>query len=262
MDDLGDRMKLYERSVTQQVFEPGAFVYARVDGRAFHTFTRGFARPFDDAFQTAMKNTAQFLVEKTGAFVGYHQSDEISLAWAPGASGNISFFEGKQFKVSTVLASMATAKFMAECIHSTPELSARAIEKLPNFDCRSFAIPSRDELVNMFLWRVYDAERNAISAAASAKISHKQLLRVSTAERLQRVKDAGVDWDQVSCHYKYGTWFLKQQRLVHLSSEDLLKIPEKHRPSGPVSRSVVVPVAFSSSANFSTIDTLFSEILK
>lgn len=262
MDDLGDRMKLYEKQTTQSVFTPGSFVYARLDGRAFHTFTRGFTRPFDSEFQSAMKNTAKFLVEKSGAFAAFHQSDEISLVWAPTASGNIPFFEGKQFKVSTVLASMATAKFMAECVTSKPELATRAMEKLPNFDCRAFAMPSFDEVVNMFLWRAYDAERNGISAAASSKISHKRLLNVSTAQRLAMLKEAGVEWDQIPDEYKYGSWYVRQRKLIELSSDELEKIPEQHRPTGPVSRTVVSPVVLAARPEFEIIETLLKGSLQ
>ena len=45
-DSLGDRMKGYE-SVSKTVLMKRVPVVIRIDGKAFHTFTRGFIKPFD-----------------------------------------------------------------------------------------------------------------------------------------------------------------------------------------------------------------------
>ena len=52
-DSLGDRMKMYE-SVPKTYLMKRTPVIIRLDGKAFHTFTRGLNKPFDkitDLFQ-------------------------------------------------------------------------------------------------------------------------------------------------------------------------------------------------------------------
>lgn len=55
-------------------------ILVRLDGKAFHTFTKGLQRPFDKRLSDLMVDTTKFLVEQSNATVGYTQSDEISLA--------------------------------------------------------------------------------------------------------------------------------------------------------------------------------------
>lgn len=80
-DDLGDRMKGYEAIETGRAAMPLLPLYARLDGRCFHAFTRGMDRPFDPALSAIMIEVTKVLVEKTHPLIGYTQSDEISLAW-------------------------------------------------------------------------------------------------------------------------------------------------------------------------------------
>ena len=50
-DCLGDRMKAYEKVETGRKVMPFLPIYARLDGKAFHNFTRGMERPFDEKFK-------------------------------------------------------------------------------------------------------------------------------------------------------------------------------------------------------------------
>ena len=78
-DSLGDRMKCYE-NVTRNYLTRRAPVIIRVDGKAFHSFTRGFKRPFDGIFVKSMQETMKYLCENIqGCVLGYTQSDEITL---------------------------------------------------------------------------------------------------------------------------------------------------------------------------------------
>ena len=45
-DSLGDRMKRYE-GVSRTYLVRRMPVIIRIDGKAFHTFTKGFQKPFD-----------------------------------------------------------------------------------------------------------------------------------------------------------------------------------------------------------------------
>lgn len=61
-DNLGDRMKTYE-NVTRTYLTRRTPVIIRIDGKAFHTFTRGFDKPFDDVLVKAMQQTMKYLCE-------------------------------------------------------------------------------------------------------------------------------------------------------------------------------------------------------
>lgn len=76
---LAKRMKKYE-AVPKNTLIRRTPVIIRVDGRAFHTFTRGFQKPFDDVLMMAMQDTMKYLCENIqGCVLGYTQSDEITL---------------------------------------------------------------------------------------------------------------------------------------------------------------------------------------
>ena len=76
---LGERMKMYEHVWRHKLIRRMP-VIIRVDGKAFHTFTKGLNKPFDDIFMDAMQATAEYLVrEIQGCKFAYVQSDEICL---------------------------------------------------------------------------------------------------------------------------------------------------------------------------------------
>ena len=59
-DSLGDRMKRYE-NVNRTYLTRRTPVIIRVDGKAFHTFTKAFQKPFDNFMIRAMQTTMQRL---------------------------------------------------------------------------------------------------------------------------------------------------------------------------------------------------------
>lgn len=110
-DDLGDRMKLYESMEAGRRLMPLLPALARIDGRAFHSFTRGMARPFDATFSACMVDTTAALVRDTGACMGYTQSDEITLAWHSRNAHSKIWFDGRVAKMTSQLAAQATLIF-------------------------------------------------------------------------------------------------------------------------------------------------------
>lgn len=79
-DDLGTRMKHYYENIPKTKLMRRTPVAIRIDGKAFHTFTKGFDRPFDKVLMTTMQETTQYLCENIqGCVFGYTQSDEITL---------------------------------------------------------------------------------------------------------------------------------------------------------------------------------------
>ena len=78
-DNLGNRIKNYE-GITRQFLIPKVPTILRLDGIAFHTYTKKFKRPFDDVLINAMNETAIYLCSKIqGAKFAFVQSDEISI---------------------------------------------------------------------------------------------------------------------------------------------------------------------------------------
>lgn len=228
-DEFGNRMKGYEAVETERHLDPHLPVYARIDGRAFSTFTRGMERPFDTRMMTAMVETTKHLVHETHARIGYTQSDEISLVWLAESEESDILFSGKVQKMASVLASMAAAKF-ATVISLTWQ------ERLPHFDCRVFQLPSKAEAANAFLWRAMDARKNAISMAAQAHFSHRQLHQKGQADMLAMLAGEGIDFEAYPAAFRQGSFIRREVVTRLLTDEELKRIPEEHRPTGPVER--------------------------
>lgn len=246
-DSLGDRMKAYEERETGRTTMPGLPVIVRLDGRAFHTFTKGVPRPFFEPMSLAMIETARYLVKESGANFAYTQSDEITLAFWNDDAFVPPVHAGRIQKLVSLLASMATAKFNQEVLLRMPERA----KSLPLFDARIFNLPSLDEAANCVLWRTWDCEKNSITMAASAYYSHEELQGKNGPEKHEMLYAKGVNWAEYPEFFKNGTFLRREAVTAELTSSALAKIPEKYRP-GCVTRSVVVEVdmpRFSSVAN-------------
>lgn len=239
-DNFGDRMKEYEAIETERRFIPLLPVYARIDGRCFSGFTRGLERPYDTNITRCMVETTKYLVEKTHARIGYTQSDEISLVWCQDDYDSEVFFNGKIQKLCSILAALTSVKFNQLCSY-TP-LKDKATKGLPIFDCRVFQLPNRIEAANAFLWREKDATKNAVSMAARSFYSHKQLHGKSSAEMQEMIFQKGQNFNDYPAFFKRGTFIRRITEERPFTEEELLKIPEAHRPAPDtlVKRSKVV----------------------
>ena len=230
---LADRMKGYESHETLRRSMKRLPICVRVDGRAFHTFTRGLNRPFDEGFSRAMIETTKFLVAETHAKIGYTQSDEITLVFWDGSFTAEPLFGGKLFKLTSVLASLTPAKFMS----LIPELIPAKAGKIVSFDARIFQVPNLHEATNLILWRWIDARKNSISMVAQAHFSPRQLHKKTSAERLDMLEEKGIVWaTDFPDHLKWGTFIQRKTGERELTEAELDKIPERHRPTGPVTR--------------------------
>jgi tRNA(His) guanylyltransferase len=237
-DDLGDRMKLYEGAEAGRRLMPLLPVLARIDGRAFHSFTRGMDRPFDARFSAAMLDTTIELVRETGACMGYAQSDEITLAWQPAGQSQI-WFDGRVMKMTSQLGAQATLIFYRRALATMPEYA----DRLPTFDARVWNVPNQAEGANVFLWREWDATKNSVSMAASAYYSHKELMGKNSPQKHDMLHAKGVNWNDYPAMFKRGAYVQRRTRSVPFSAEEMDRLPPKHaareNPALVVERSVV-----------------------
>ena len=112
-DDIGTRMKDFYEQIPKTKLMRRCPVAIRIDGKAFHTYTRNFKRPFDSVFMRAMQETMKYLCENIqGCVLGYTQSDEITLILVDYEKINSSaWFDYEVQKLCSVSASMATMRF-------------------------------------------------------------------------------------------------------------------------------------------------------
>ena len=225
-DSLGDRMKGYEMAAEGGRLDVRLPVYARIDGRSFSKFTHGLERPFDQRMSRAMIETTKGLVDRTHARIGYTQSDEISLVYLADGERSDILFNGRQQKLTSVLASLATALFTA----AIPE---EWRSRLPHFDCRVCGLPSRTEAANMFIWRWKDASKNAIQMVAQANFSPKQL---HGGQMVTMLREKGIEFDEFPAGFRRGTFARRVLERRELTAAELAIIPERHRPTSAVER--------------------------
>lgn len=235
-DMMGNRLKTYESIESDRRFVPMLPIYARIDGRSFSKFTRGMQRPFDMNMISAMIETTKYLVSETDAKIGYTQSDEISLVFYAEEADSQVFFDGRVQKLCSVLAGLATAKFLTIAIQTWPD---RVEDRLPVFDCRVFTLPNKIETANTFLWREQDATKNAITMAASFYYSHKELMYKTGKEKQEMLFEKGINFNDYPSCFKRGTFVRRQNVLKALSDVELNKIPQEKRPNGPVMRTTI-----------------------
>jgi tRNA(His) guanylyltransferase len=208
-DALGSRMKKYEY-VTRFSLPPRTYTVLRVDGRAFHTWTRGLARPYDTDFIDCMDAAAISLCEDiSGSQFAFVQSDEISVLAVDFADiKSQPWFDGNIQKWASVGAAISGAAFnfrVSEFMAFKPSGKLGATKK-PNamFDARVFTIPDFVEVENYFVWRQKDAERNSVTMLAQAYASHKQLQNKNTSQRHEIIHAAGDNWAKHPVGFKHG----------------------------------------------------------
>jgi len=230
---LGERMKWYEYQ-TRTSIDPTHYIIIRVDGKAFHTYTKNMQKPWDQGIINNMIDTTKYLCEHVpGCVFGYTQSDEISLLLAPSNTpGWQPYFNGQVQKIVSVVASMAAAKFF-QCRLFTEynEMKNKEVffnetfeyfekPELAHFDARVFSMDCKDEVVRYFMWRQRDAIRNSVQALAQhmfKKQGQKFINKKNTDELKQMLKEAYVnelsqlgDWDTVEIYKQRGTGIRKR----------------------------------------------------
>ena len=232
-DNLGKRMKEFYEQVPKTRLVRRMPVAIRIDGKAFHTFTQGFQKPFDKVLIQSMQETTKYLCENVqGCVLGYTQSDEITLILVDYQKLTSSaWFDYEVQKLCSISASMATMAFnkffernaenyIQNCAtdyetdglygKGTPEyqlceIYQKAIEKGAMFDARCFNIP-KEEVTNLIYWRQLDATRNSIQMVGQANFSHKELQN-KTCNMIQDMlhEQKGINWNDYPTVCKRGS---------------------------------------------------------
>lgn len=234
-DDLGNRMKTYYEAVPKHRLIRRMPVAIRIDGKAFHTFTRGFQKPFDEVLGNAMARTMEYLAKNIqGCVFAYQQSDEITLILIDYQTFETSaWFDYEVQKLCSISASMATMafnKYFAEeidkwafyiangfgCDYVKPEhekllnVYNKAWEKGAMFDARCFNIP-KEEVTNLVYWRQVDAQRNSVQMIGQTNYSHNYLQDKTCAEIKELLQhDFGINWDGLPARWKHGCAWTKE----------------------------------------------------
>lgn len=200
-DSLGDRMKANYEDRCRHYLTRRTPVIIRLDGKAFHTFTRGMEKPFSEGLADAMEYAAGSLaIAMQGCKMAYLQSDEASFLLTDyDRIETDAWFDYGQSKMESVAASHFTAAFNSQCVST----------RLAMFDARSFNIP-REEVANYFLWRAKDWERNSVSMYAQAFFSAKQLHGQGRADQHEMLHSIGKNWaTDLSDRWRNGTWIVR-----------------------------------------------------
>lgn len=241
-DNLGTRMKEFYEMIPKIKLVRRMPVAIRLDGKAFHTFTRGFQKPFDEVLGNSMVRTMDYLAKNIqGCVFAYQQSDEITLLLIDYQTfDTCAWFDYEVQKMCSISASMATMafnRFFKEsveefyrahyCIDNkygvnylACEWDSEENEKLyatyqkvcgngAMFDSRCFNIP-KEEACNLIYWRQLDATRNSIQMVGQANFSHREL-HGKSCEDIQDMlhEQKGINWNNYAARWKRGVAWTK-----------------------------------------------------
>lgn len=234
-DDIGTRMKDFYEQIPKTKLMRRCPVAIRIDGKAFHTYTRNFKRPFDSIFMRAMQETMKYLCENIqGCVLGYTQSDEITLILVDYEKINSSaWFDYEVQKLCSVSASMATMRFnqvFARLVQEVKEEGTedpkyikvldKACEAGAMFDSRCFNIP-KEEVTNLIYWRQLDASRNSIQMVGHANFSQKQMHGKSTGDIQDMLMlEKNINWNDFPVACKRGSCCIRGQADENTSCTD------------------------------------------
>ena len=238
-------------------------VALRIDGKAFHTFTRGFHKPFDEVLIRSMQETMKYLCENIqGCVLGYTQSDEITLILVDYKKLTSSaWFDYEVQKLCSIAASMATMAFnkaFEKNVKSFDLLLAyndygddteenrklldiynKAVDKGAMFDCRCFNIP-KEEVTNLIYWRQLDASRNSIQMVGQANFSHKELQNKSCNDiQDMLMTQKGINWNDLPIYQKRGSCCARNKIII---STDGVKVIAQLRDTSKTENEWIIDI--------------------
>lgn len=240
MISIDERMKENYEKRNRHYLTRRTPVIIRIDGKAFHTYTKGLKKPFDAGLIEDMQQTTLYLCQNIqGCKFGYAQSDEISLLLTDyDTLQTDAWFDYCQNKMESIAASMATGifnrlrfqRYLEEGISehfvegtdleniridvvkicNYMPLTGSSYDRIANFDARSFNIP-KEEVNNYFVWRQQDATKNSISMLAQSLFSHNELHGKSGKQKQEMCFQKGINWNNLPITQKRGSCCYKSE---------------------------------------------------
>lgn len=203
MDNFGDRMKMHENKYRAYLMT-NLPIFVRVDGKSFHTYTRGMNKPFDFNLASAFWSATLKTCHEIGHVeIAYWQSDEVTFllnGWKkietePWLGGNVQ-------KITSVISSIFTDYF--NCNIGLPD-------KRAYFDARTWTVPL-EEIENVLRWRQFDAKKNSISMLAQSLYSPNELHKINSADKIEKMQtEHGIDWHILPEYQKWGSIFYNKK---------------------------------------------------
>lgn len=244
-DTLDDRMKNAYENRYRMYLPDRIPVIIRLDGKAFHSFTRGLKKPFDALFIKTMQDTMEYLCSNIqGCKFGYVESDEISLClWNWSKNESDAWFGNNLQKMVSISASMAgvafnrywnrnVAEYLSEYESDVTEeedkyrttIKNKAEMLMPVFDSRAFIVPA-EEVHNYFVWRQNDCMRNSIQGLAQSLYSEREIHRINTSKLQNKMfSEKGVNWNDYSVVERRGTCIYKvPTKVIGLNGEVVIR---------------------------------------
>ena len=222
---LGDRMKEYE-AVPKNFLTRRTPVIMRLDGKAFHSFTRGFTKPFDSILMRTMQMTMlELCKEIQGAVIGYTQSDEITIVLQDYKNIDTDAWFGYNVQKMTSIGSSYCTFFFTDSLRRIADESYEndliTVDKMllieqrlaigAFFDCRVFNVP-KEEVNNCLIWRQQDAERNSVNSLGQQYFSQKELKGVKVKALQDKLfTEKGVNWNDLPTTEKRGSCAIKDE---------------------------------------------------
>lgn len=245
-DTLDDRMKNAYENRYRMYLPDRIPVIIRLDGKAFHSFTRGLKKPFDALFIKTMQDTMEYLCSNIqGCKFGYVESDEISLClWNWSKNESDAWFGNNLQKMVSISASMAgvafnrywngnvaeyLCKYESDIITEEEDKYRTTIKNkaemlMPVFDSRAFIIPA-EEVHNYFVWRQNDCMRNSIQGLAQSLYFEREIHRINTSKLQNKMfSEKGVNWNDYSVVERRGTCIYKiPTKVIGLNGETVIR---------------------------------------
>lgn len=226
-DALGDLVAGREKSTTAYCVHGDKWISLRLDGSGFSKAVRVMRRlnilekdGFSERFASCMRTCLLHLMQEFHGVLGFTQSDEIVVLIKPTSVirgvRQVHFHNGRVQKLTTLAASLATAKFIMElgqlCASEGKGLDGLA-QVLPHFDCRVGCYDSWEEARALLMWRAYDCSVNGVSDAVyHASGSGKLIMGKSKVDKAEWLWKNGLL--PLPRHQAYGHLVVKARREV------------------------------------------------
>lgn len=220
-DPVGDRLKAYERAA-ETILDPAQPLILRLDGRAFHSWTRVLKRPYDPRLGALMERAMVRVAAEVGARYCYTQSDEITLVVLAEGKAEVPF-GGRTQKLASVLASLAAAQFNTDL-----PMFGVVTRNLAAFDCRAYNVPDKATAAEVVLWREADAIRNSSLGRGQEFFSAKALHRKSAKDVRAMLREMGKAWGELPPERKFGTAYARRTVRRKFWVSEIQELPAKH----------------------------------